>query len=465
MKKSRFLALATLGATMLTMTGCTTNKGQSDYVNCSISDYTLPSASSELTVTIDASGQYEVMPGASWLTVSAQAADSFTLTAAENPEKSTRSTTVTVTCGAAKSDIRIVQLMQESDYRYRRLTVHGAAISPSGRYIVTNTDEIRDGVEGSVLQLIDPYTTEIVATTYIPSYVSGMSTVTDDGLAFGDLGSITAYSFDIRTGDYAIIPVPDSGTPMISNVSADGTKWAGSVAKGETYTPTLWTDGVPAYLPVPEADYRGGNITNRILARGISADGNVVYGNTWVGLDMGMLYWKDGQVDWVGKDLRKLLPVVLEDGTEQTLVNGMTCTADPYNISETGKYIGGTYTQEIDPDTNQAASSVMSCPAFYNTETGETTLFEEFPGAGGFACRDNGLAVIIPSMSIGAASTLVNIETKETLGSYQDYILEHFGIILPAGSVDLIAGENNDVFFGMEPGILANWWWYSAPKK
>ena len=107
----------------------------------------------------------------------------------------------------------------------------------------------------------------------------------------------------------------------------------------------------------------------------------------------------------------------------------------------------------------------FSCPAFFNTETGTTTLFEEFPGAGGFACRDNGLAVIIPSMSIGHLSTLVNIETKETLGSYQDYILENFGIILPAGSVDLIAGENNDVFFGMEPGILANWWWYSAPKK
>lgn len=464
MKQPLSLALATLCATMLMMTSCTT-KGDSDFVNCSINDYTMPAEASTLTVTVDASGQYEVMPGASWLTVSAQETDSFTLAAGENPDKSPRTTTVTVTCGAAHAQIQIVQLMQETDYRYRRLTVHGAAISPSGRYIVTNTDEIRDGVDGSLLQLIDPYTTEVVATTYIPSYVSGMSTVTDDGLAFGDLGSITSYSFDIRTGDYAIVPVPDSGTPMVSNVSADGTKWAGSVAKGGTYTPTLWTDGVPAYLPLPETDYRGGNITNRILARGISADGNVIYGNTWVGLDMGMLYWKDGQVDWVGKDLRKLLTVTDAQGTEQTLVNGMTCSAEPYNISETGKYIGGTYTQEIDPDTNQAASAVMSCPAFFNTETGTTTLFEEFPGAGGFACRDNGLAVIIPSMSIGHLSTLVNIETKETLGSYQDYILENFGIILPAGSVDLIAGENNDVFFGMEPGILANWWWYSAPKK
>ena len=440
---------------MLMMTSCTT-KGDSDFVNCSINDYTMPAEASTLTVTVDASGQYEVMPGASWLTVSAQETDSFTLAAGENPDKSTRTTTVTVTCGAAHAQIQIVQLMQETDYRYRRLTVHGAAISPSGRYIVTNTDEIRDGVDGSLLQLIDPYTTEVVATTYIPSYVSGMSTVTDDGLAFGDLGSITSYSFDIRTGDYAIVPVPDSGTPMVSNVSADGTKWAGSVAKGETYTPTLWTDGVPAYLPLPETDYRGGNITNRILARGISADGNVIYGNTWVGLDMGMLYWKDGQVDWVGKDLRKLLTVTDAQGTEQTLVNGMTCSAEPYNISETGKYISGTYKQEFNPETGQPEE--MSCPAFYNTETETTILFEEFSGAGGYACRDDGLAVILPG------SRLVNIETQEVYGTHQEYVLEHFGLILPAGNVEFITGEHHDIFFGMEPGILLPWWWYFAPK-
>lgn len=440
---------------MLMMTSCTT-KGDSDFVNCSINDYTMPAEASTLTVTVDASGQYEVMPGASWLTVSAQETDSFTLAAGENPDKSTRTTTVTVTCGAAHAQIQIVQLMQETDYRYRRLIVHGAAISPSGRYIVTNTDEIRDGVDGSLLQLIDPYTTEVVATTYIPSYVSGMSTVTDDGLAFGDLGSITSYSFDIRTGDYAIVPVPDSGTPMVSNVSADGTKWAGSVAKGETYTPTLWTDGVPAYLPLPETDYRGGDITDRILARGISDDGQVVYGNTWVGFDMGMLYWKDGKVDWVGKDLRQLTTISNVDGTEQTLVNGMTCTAEPHNISETGKYISGTYKQEFNPETGQPEE--MSCPAFYNTETETTILFEEFSGAGGYACRDDGLAVILPG------SRLVNIETQEVYGTHQEYVLEHFGLILPAGNVEFITGEHHDIFFGMEPGILLPWWWYFAPK-
>lgn len=458
-----FSLLALCSAAMLT-TGCQKN-GQSDYVNCGISAYTLPSAESSLEVTVDASGTYSIATGASWLEVTAEASDKFTLTATANPDNSMRSTDVTVTCGLAKATIRIDQLMMDDDYRYRRLTVHGAAVSPSGRYVATNTDEIREGVEGSLLQLIDTHKAEVVATAYIPAYVSGMSTVTDEGLAFGDMGSITAYMFDIRTGDYQIAPTPeDKGTPMVSNVSADGTKWVGSIAIGQTYVPTLWTDGVPAYLPLPETNYRGGTQIDRILARGISADGNIIYGNTLIGMDMGMLYWKDGKVDWVGKDLYKTTTAT-EEGTGKvyTLVNGMTCSADPYNISETGKYIGGTYVQEFNPETLQTESA--SFPAFYNTETETTTIFEEFPGAGGFACRDNGLAVIIPSMSITFASTLVNIEEKTVYGSYQDYVLDHFGIILPTGSVDLIAGDNNDVFFGREPGILAPWWWYFAPRE
>ena len=455
MKKPLPLVLSALCAATLTVTGCKTN-ASADYVHLNLSAYTLLGDPSTLTVTVDASGPYEVLPGASWLEITNETEDGFTLSAPENPDKGIRSTTVTVNSGTASARLLVDQLMKDNAYRYRRLSVHGAAISPGGRYIATNTDEIREGVEGSLLQLIDMRTGE-TATTYVPAYVSALSAVTDDGLVFGCIGSITAYMFDIRTGDYSIVPTPENtGTPMVDNVSADGTKWAGTCVRGMTYAPVLWSDGIPAFLPLPETDYRGGDITDRILARGISDDGQVVYGNTWVGFDMGMLYWKDGKVDWVGKDLRQLTTISNVDGTEQTLVNGMTCTAEPHNISETGKYISGTYKQEFNPETGQPEE--MSCPAFYNTETETTILFEEFSGAGGYACRDDGLAVILPG------SRLVNIETQEVYGTHQEYVLQHFGLILPAGNVEFITGEHHDIFFGMEPGILLPWWWYFAPK-
>ena len=50
-------------------------------------------------------------------------------------------------------------------------------------------------------------------------------------------------------------------------------------------------------------------------------------------------------------------------------------------------------------------------------------------------------------------------------GKFDDITLPHDAMLEEDRIPDLIAGENNDVFFGMEPGILANWWWYSAPKK
>lgn len=455
MKKTSWFALLTVSfAAAQMMVGCQSVEPQ-DYVHLGICDYTLLGETSSLNVTVEASGPYTAQSDASWLEITAQTPNSLTLTAAENTVEALRSTVVTVTSGTASEQIRIDQYMKENKYHYRRLLVHGAAISPNGRYIATNTDEKREGVEGSFLQLIDLKTGE-VATTYIPTYISSMTTVTNDGLAFGCVGSITSYTFDIRTGDYTKVSTPENvGTPMVDNVSGDGTKWAGTCVKGMTYAPVVWTNGTPEYLPLPETDYRGGDITDRILARGISDDGTVIYGNTWVGFDMGMLYWKDGKVDWVGKDLRQLTTVTDPDGTERTLVNGMICSADPHNISQTGKYISGTYKQEFNPTTGQPEE--MSCPAFYNTETGKTTLFEEFSGAGGYACRDNGLAVVLPG------SRLVNIETHEVYGSHQDYVLEHFGIILPAGNVEFITGENLDIFFGMEPGILMPWWWYFAP--
>ena len=199
MKKPLPLVLSALCAATLTVTGCKTN-APADYVHLNLSAYTLLGDPSTLTVTVDASGPYEVLPGASWLEITNETEDGFTLSAPENPDKGIRSTTVTVNSGTASARLLVDQLMKDNAYRYRRLSVHGAAISPGGRYIATNTDEIREGVEGSLLQLIDMRTGE-TATTYVPAYVSALSAVTDDGLVFGCIGSITAYMYVNPTGE------------------------------------------------------------------------------------------------------------------------------------------------------------------------------------------------------------------------------------------------------------------------
>ncbi len=48
------------------------------------------------------------------------------------------------------------------------------------------------------------------------------------------------------------------------------------------------------------------------MARGISADGSIIYGTSWENSDFGMLYWVNNgaknteKPKWVGEDVREL---------------------------------------------------------------------------------------------------------------------------------------------------------------
>lgn len=87
-----------------------------------------------------------------------------------------------------------------------------------------------------------------------------------------------------------------------------------------------------------------------VTARGCSADGSVIYGSTWDNLDFGMLYWKEGKVDWVGSDVREVETVQIDNGIGETidyrLVNGMIATAEYTKISPNGRWIAGAYRTE-----------------------------------------------------------------------------------------------------------------------
>ncbi len=120
------------------------------------------------------------------------------------------------------------------------------------------------------------------------------------------------------------------------------------------YRPLKWTDGgTPEVLPVPELNFRNEPYVSGVMARGCSADGSVIYGSTWDNLDYGMLYWKDGKVDWVGSDVREVRTVQIENGIgemiDYNIVNGMICTAELTNISPNGRWIAGTYRTRTTP--------------------------------------------------------------------------------------------------------------------
>ena len=127
--------------------------------------------------------------------------------------------------------------------------------------------------------------------------------------------------------------------------SVDGSVMVGyteGTPYGCMYGPVKVVDGEVKPLPLPEeGNFRNEEWWAGILARGMSADGSVVYGTSWENYDYGMAYWdKDGNVDWVGSDLRTVTTVQRPnplDGTlyDYNIVNGMICWANQTQISPT----------------------------------------------------------------------------------------------------------------------------------
>lgn len=138
------------------------------------------------------------------------------------------------------------------------------------------------------------------------------------------------------------------------------------------------------------------------MARSISANGEVIYGTSWDNSDYGMLYWEKegagfGRPQWVGEDVREITPTVMQyqDGTEYdyNLVNGCICQAQLTKISPSGKWIATTYRTET-PSANRQYVEYTYAAAFYNTETGTTTIVEDYGETTGVHVTDDGIGFI-----------------------------------------------------------------------
>ena len=265
------------------------------------------------------------------------------------------------------------------------------------------------------------------------------------------------------------------GKPTIEATSSDGKYWVGYanddiLSEGGLTRPLLWTDGIPAELPFPDKNFRNEDFRVGIMARGISANGEIIYGTSWENSDFGMLYWKDGKVDWVGKDIRETTTVIRtspKDGTEYeyTCVNGIICQAWNTQISPSGRWIAGRYRKEFDPETKQRVDE-PEYAAFYNTETETTVIVDDYGESGGRFVTDDGIGFIGIGTLAVSEGKVYDLNTGTDLGSTQDWIYDNYGIVIPAGYVNYISADGKYVFgTALHESALGKSFlsWYVAP--
>lgn len=406
-----------------------------------------------LTISVETSPvAYEATCDNTWVKVQKnEDGTGITLTVADNETDAEREGTVTVTAGEVSRQILVQQLAKDNKIsRYRRMDAYWAntcAISPSGKYVGAVGETLEGEVWYNTPTIFDTETGETYEFgPYPESYGLGqVYAMSDDGLMFIATGQSGGQVVIDINGDMFVPEVAGyENKPEISSTSADGKYWVGYILQG-MQKPLLWTDGVAEELPMPEKNYRNEEFWAGVLARGISSNGKIIYGTSWENDDCGMLYWTiDGseisQPRWVGDDVRKVTPVIVEDWMgeyEYNIVDGCISTAEPYKVSPSGRWIATSFREEVIGSDGYV--SYVQRPAFYNTETETTTIIDDYGEATGMFATDDGIAFIgLGTMALTVAK-VYDLNTSTDLGDVVDWVSQNYGIIIPGGCIEYVS--------------------------
>ena len=473
------------------LVACTTDSGEEvQYVKigqnlCSF----LAEGNQPLEIDVKASpAEWTVEMGASWVKAERTDDRTLTVTVDDNDTGAERSAVVTITAGQAVEEITVYQFPKEGVFaRYRKLDMFGkrGAMSPNGRFVGGYAASVAPDDSWQYSPVItDLETGEVYEFGPYPEaihFLTQTMCISDHGVLFikdGYNGGTVAFDTE---GNITEPRSPEGykGKPTIEATSSDGKYWVGYanddiLSEGGLTRPLLWTDGIPAELPFPDKNFRNEDFRVGIMARGISANGEIIYGTSWENSDFGMLYWKnDGanieKPQWVGKDVREVGTVkrTREDGTEYdyTCVNGIICQAWNTQVSPSGKWIAGRYRKEFDPETKQEIET-EEYAAFYNTETEKTVIVEDYGASGGKFVTDDGIAFITLGTFGVSVGKVYDLNTGTDLGDTADWINKQYGITIPTGYIKYIAQDGKAVLgvsATQSTGGRNSTHWYIAP--
>ena len=473
------------------LVACTTDSGEEvQYVKigqnlCSF----LAEGNQPLEIDVKASpAEWTVEMGASWVKAERTDDRTLTVTVDDNDTGAERSAVVTITAGQAVEEITVYQFPKEGVFaRYRKLDMFGkrGAMSPNGRFVGGYAASVAPDDSWQYSPVItDLETGEVYEFGPYPEaihFLTQTMCISDHGVLFikdGYNGGTVAFDTE---GNITEPRSPEGykGKPTIEATSSDGKYWVGYanddiLSEGGLTRPLLWTDGIPAELPFPDKNFRNEDFRTGIMARGISANGKIIYGTSWENYDFGMLYWvNDGPTiekpKWVGEDVRELdtLTVTLANGkeVERTYVNGIICQAWRTQVSPSGRWIAGRYRKEFDPETEQPITQ-ENYAAFYNTETEKTIIVEDYGESTGQFATDDGIAFIGLGTMAVSDGRVYDLNTGTDLGTTAEWAYNTYGIVIPTGYINYVTADSSVALGTSAQGSAAGTSfikWYIAP--
>ncbi|WP_295940623.1 BACON domain-containing protein [uncultured Alistipes sp.] len=470
MKNINFLLKYAIGIAMLSYltlsTGCKEDDNYvliNNYIEVSDDGYTFRALGGELTINVnpvpDGTWIAQIKNGADWLTEVSRQETAYTVRADLNISSSadTRTATIVFTSGKA---IREITVLQDAIVEGYKLDQNGVAprlvklpaelttivMSDNGKYVV--------GIGRSMPANADQY-------HYYPVIFETSKPDRENWTIFPESAM---YKWEAKgvadTGDFLI----DSRSPLasayhcapdgtmnsiegagyssvqFSGISANGSVWVGAVTHDGTDTPqknsaVKWVNGVSEILPAPELNIWREVSAKGQYARGVSADGSIIYGSDcgYDDTELSAVYWDaNGEYRIFGKDLVEFNEQLLYPGTSYEKLVPWTKHVRQIgtltNLSRNGKYYTSTF-WNLDI-VNFINSPRDMHPYIYNLETGEEQVLYDYSNHSGITVSDDGL-VSIGYPAVNSNQCLIYDFAAETEPiTANEYLLERYGINL-----------------------------------
>lgn len=357
----------------LTLTAACTETVMKDQIYLSHSSFTFKPQGETVEVKVDANTDWTVSGQPEWITVADQSDTSIFITAAANDADQMRDGAVEFKAGTASKTLVISQLGKSFTGKFVDVNyIASPVFSRSGHFHAGIVQEyLPDGYTSVTYPVIvDSYTGEQQKLDGNQDY-NGVRAISDDGkiVAIGlNSGGTKLY----KDGQAVDITISGYSWISVEAMSADGSVMVGFAQNNETksYVPVKWTNMEPEFLEVPETNVWGEQLYNGAMARGCSDDGSVIYGSEWD--TKGLIYWRNGEMHFVGKDEAQVKRVIIETwmGIEEVdALCTITKTAEQYCISPNGRYIAAGF-NDYKENGDQPATA-LNYAAIVDTETGE----------------------------------------------------------------------------------------------
>lgn len=481
-KKTTFLLIL---LTSLCMCRCTTpGETEEHYLKVNYSALSfLSSGNSPVVVTVEAFPQkWNAESLDPWLKIPEQTSETLTVMTDDYEGVEDRQGSVKIKAGDMECFIKVQQIGKESPVSAKFRLIEeffSAAISPNGKYFGGFYTESSDSAPSYYPVIYDVTTDERTVLGPYPKslfHLMDAMAINDQGILYideGNEGGVVCFTLDgqsYRSGK----PQGFSRNMVVAATSLGGrvmVGWCAGSPEDHTYGPVKCVDGEYFALPLPDKNYRNEEFSAGILARGVSANGEIIYGTTWENYDDGMVYWdKEGNVHYVGEDVRYVREVDMQDGLGEpikyTLVDGIASTAGANYISPDGKWLAGIFRTETVAD-NQKDITNTYCPAFFNTETEKTILLEDYSGYGACGVTNDGIGFLSSTSGFGGGGPVVDIlNGTKIYDSFSDYMKDKFGIIVPNGVQLEYMCHDGNVLMGSKTIMRDTgpdvYYWYSA---